>query len=93
MNVNVPDFSNLSKNANEITITDQTKNLIKCLAVLNDVYECITDTILNVYTDAGAEGGILAGFDAAHDKLTDEVMKLVSTSIEVTMSESSFKHM
>lgn len=93
MNVNVPDFSDLSKNANNIVITDQTKNLIKCFAVLDDVYECVAYTMLNTYTDAGEEIGILDGFDEAHKKLVDEVMKLISTSIEVTMSNSNFKYM
>lgn len=93
MNVNVPDFSDLSKNANNIVITDQTKNLIKCFAVLDDVYECVADAMFNIYTDAGEETGILDGFDASHKKLVDEVMKLISTSIEVTMSNSNFKYM
>lgn len=93
MNVNVPDFSDLSKNANNIVITDQTKNLIKCFAVLDDVYECVAYTMLNTYTDAGEETGILDDFDTAHKKLVDEVMKLISTSIEVTMSNSNFKYM
>ena len=60
------EVSYLSKQAASIGISWQTQNLIKCYAVLDDMFGYVVDTILSVYPEsADMQGGMLDDFKKA----------------------------
>lgn len=90
--VSVPDFAYLSKQAASIGISWQTQNLIKCYAVLDDMFGYVVDTILSVYPESeDMQGGMLDDFKKAHSIAEKELMKLIATMMEQKLSESDFE--
>lgn len=92
--IKVPDFAYLSKQVGSIGISCQTRNLIKCYAVIDDVYGYVVDAILSVYPEsADMQGGILDDFKKAYSSVETELMKLIAIMIEQNMTESKFKEL
>ena len=77
-----------TNNVANIQVSEETKALLLCRARLSDIY----NTVGNIVGDRYRED-LPDSFQYAHIKLDGELVKIISTFIEVTSLQSDYKEM
>lgn len=79
----VPSVNELMGNAENIKISEDTMNLIKCRALLSDLYEYVVNSYARVFPEtADIKNETLDNFKDAHAKLDYEVVGLIRNVVE-----------
>lgn len=87
----VPSTNEMMSNAENIKISEETKNLIKCRALLSDLYEYVVNSYARVFPDtADIKDETLDNFKDAHDKLDYELMNLIRDVVEERTLNSKY---
>lgn len=87
----VPSTNELMSNAENIKISEETKNLIKCRALLSDLYGYVVYSYARVFpATADIKDETLDKFKDAHDKLDYELMELIRDVVEERTLNSNY---
>ena len=77
------------ENSKTIKLSTNTHTLIQCRAMLNDIYDTVTDVVGARYGNQQEE--MLKDFRAEYCNFDYELCNLISTFIEVTSLDGAFK--
>ncbi len=82
----VPCETKRVKRVDNMKIGERTKQLIKCRALLSDVFEFVTNIVMEECSnDDNLKEELLQPFYDAHTECDNELMKLISMFVENTM--------
>ena len=79
------------RNAESIKIGGETHDLIKCRAMLNEIYDYVVGLIMCEYpSESDNKGGMIDTFKVEYEKIDEELMKVIIKFATANMLDSSF---
>uniref|UniRef100_A0AB33JTP6 Uncharacterized protein n=1 Tax=Prevotella sp. GTC17262 TaxID=3236797 RepID=A0AB33JTP6_9BACT len=90
----VPSTNEMMSNAENIKISEETKNLIKCRALLSGLYEYVVNSYAIVFPDTiDIKDETLDKFKDAHNRLDYELLNLIRDVVEERTLDSKYKEL
>ena len=78
-------------NSESIKISEETMNLIKCRALLSDLFEYVVNSYARVFPDtADIKDETLDSFKDAHAKLDYEIVELIRDVVDERTLDSNY---
>ncbi|WP_276893700.1 hypothetical protein [Hallella bergensis] len=90
----VSTVSELTARVDEVRISDVTRNLIKCRAMLSNLFSHVVSSYYQVFPDADdLDDTKLDNFKNLWGKLDHEVARLTGDVIEVNLNDTDYKEL
>lgn len=79
------------RNAETIKIGGETLDLIKCRAMLNEIYDYVVSLIIHEYpSELHKKGGIIDTFKGGYGKMDEELVKVIIKFTTANMMDTGF---
>lgn len=87
----MPSINKMVANAESIKISEETMNLIKCRALLSDLFEYVVNSYARVFPNTvDIKEETLDSFKAAHAKLDYEIVGLIRDVVDERTLDSNY---